>query len=115
MKKTLILCLLSAVFGGILAVLLVDPPSMTRRTAAQELGVPPVVGQPALPLAQPLPAEAPGGAAPYVDDFTPEERVNIAVYEHVNRSVVNITTPQASATRASSSATWPPRARGAAW
>jgi S1-C subfamily serine protease len=26
------------------------------------------------------------------DDFTPEERVNIAVYEHVNRSVVNITT-----------------------
>jgi S1-C subfamily serine protease len=27
-----------------------------------------------------------------MDDFTPEERINIAVYEHVNRSVVNITT-----------------------
>ena len=92
MKKSLVLCLLSAVFGGILAVLFIDPPSMTRHTAAQDLAVPPVVGQPALPLTRPLPAEAPGGAAPYVDDFTPEERVNIAVYEHVNRSVVNITT-----------------------
>ncbi len=63
--------------------------------------------QPVLPPAQPLQGDAaganrfapvsPGGragadAAPLPDDFTPEERVNIAVYEHVNRSVVNITT-----------------------
>jgi S1-C subfamily serine protease len=34
------------------------------------------------------PASAPIGA----DEFTPEERVNIAVYEQVNRSVVNIDT-----------------------
>jgi S1-C subfamily serine protease len=37
-------------------------------------------------------AGVPGGAAPLPDDLTPEERINIAVYEHVNRSVVNITT-----------------------
>ena len=41
------------------------------------------------------PAEPPGAAgrtAPAVRDFTPEERTNIAVYEDVNRSVVNINT-----------------------
>jgi S1-C subfamily serine protease len=91
MKKTLLLCLLSALFGGILAVWLSDPPGMARHTAAQEPAAPPPGLQPVLPL-QPLQAGAPGGAALLPDDFTPEERVNIAVYEHVNRSVVNITT-----------------------
>ncbi len=92
MKKTLVFCLISAVFGGILAVLLIDPPAMTHHTAAQEAALPPPGLQPVLPPTQPIPAVAPGGAAPLLDDFTPEERVNIAVYEHVNRSVVNITT-----------------------
>ncbi|HEY4307997.1 MAG TPA: trypsin-like peptidase domain-containing protein [Pirellulales bacterium] len=37
-------------------------------------------------MPSPLPPVAP------VDEFTPEERINIAVYENVNRSVVNINT-----------------------
>lgn len=42
MKKTLVFCLISAVFGGILAVLLIDPPAMTHHTAAQEAALPPL-------------------------------------------------------------------------
>jgi S1-C subfamily serine protease len=91
MKKILALCLLSAVFGGLLAVWLIDSPPVTRRTVAQEPAVLPAGVQP-VPPAQPVQAGAPGGAASLPDDFTPEERINIAVYEHVNRSVVNITT-----------------------
>ena len=46
-------------------------------------------GSPALPPAQPgAPLPTPADA----DDLTPEERVNVAVYENVNRSVVSITT-----------------------
>ena len=41
----------------------------------------------------PVPSSSHGYAAANIDDgLTPEERVNIAVYENVNRSVVNITT-----------------------
>jgi S1-C subfamily serine protease len=87
MKKTVALCLLSAILGGALAVWLIEAPPATRRTAAQEPGVVPAGPQAVLPPGQPA---MPAAAAP--DDFTPEERVNIAVYEQANRSVVNITT-----------------------
>lgn len=41
---------------------------------------------------QPFGSESPGSADFSGDEWTPEERVNIGVYEKCNRSVVNITT-----------------------
>src|SRR4029450_3920288 len=39
-----------------------------------------------------LTSELPGNSLTGLDDFTPEERTNILVYERANRSVVHITT-----------------------
>lgn len=98
MKKILLLCLLSAVLGAAAALLLIDGATTTGVTAAQEPpGTYPAAGNPqarvdALPRL-PLGAwEGTPGQLPPEDDLTPEERVNVAVYETVNRSVVNITT-----------------------
>jgi S1-C subfamily serine protease len=95
MKRTLLWCALSAAVGGILAVALYERPVAESTTVAQEpaplrpphsslpvgIQAPPVapaLGQPALPA--------------LADELTPEERVNVAVYQNVNRSVVNINT-----------------------
>ncbi len=64
-------------------------PGWTRRAVAQDNrleSLPPVAG-PATSARR-----VPRGPAPLDDELTPEERVNVAVYEHVNRSVVNIIT-----------------------
>lgn len=72
MKKYVLLCGLSAVLGGLLSTGF-KTHSVETRLSAQD-----------------GPA---GGFGPAIDDdFTAAERVNIAVYDHVNRSVVNITT-----------------------
>lgn len=107
MKKIVVLCLLSAALGCVLAIVLMDPPSAPHRSVAQEpFGREPALPAPqgtraaglpsAMPLAAPLTSRAPAvqgvPAIPAGDDLTPEERVNVAVYEAVNRSVVNITT-----------------------
>jgi S1-C subfamily serine protease len=72
MKQTLLLCMISALLGAVVSVwwttTLVEP-----EVTAQEL----------LPVARPLPFEG---------ELTPDELVNVHVYENVNRSVVNITT-----------------------
>ena len=80
MKRTIVLCVISAVLGGGLAVGLWHGPSIEPTSAAQE----PVPGPGPVVAAPPVP--------PVALEFTPEERVNIAVYENVNRAVVNITT-----------------------
>jgi S1-C subfamily serine protease len=72
MKKYVVLCAISALLGGLLSTALTTH-SVERRLSAQE------APSPALPPA-------------VEDDLTPFERVNVAVYERVNRSVVNITT-----------------------
>jgi S1-C subfamily serine protease len=76
--------------GAGVAIGLWHGPSVEPRSVAQEAVVP----VPFVP-----PAAVPAGTAPAavadpraVFDYTPEERVNIAVYENVNRGVVNITT-----------------------
>ncbi len=72
MKKYLVLCAVSA-FAGVLASSLFTHRSIEPVISAQDSSL--------------------GEIHPAVtDEFTPEERVNIAVYEKVNRSVVNITT-----------------------
>jgi S1-C subfamily serine protease len=91
MKTKICLCLVSAVLGVVLALQLSEPGSVPR-LAAQELGRPP---QPRLASPQILPHASEFGRPPVEaldDDFTPEERVNIFVYEKCNRSVVNINT-----------------------
>jgi S1-C subfamily serine protease len=96
MRPTLLLCLLSAVTGGLLTWGLqspwrvgllssadaVEPPSSSRR------------GRPAPPELRPpgVPPVVQVDAAAVDDELTPEERVSVAVYENCNRSVVNINT-----------------------
>jgi len=72
MKKYVVWCGISALLGGLISAAFVTH-SVEPRLSAQEV---------------------PGRELRRVidDDFTSEERVSIAVYERVNRSVVNITT-----------------------
>jgi S1-C subfamily serine protease len=87
MRKAVLLCVLSAIVGGLAAFGLQGPP--------------PAESQPAAPDASPW---SPTGAAgsqhaagsSQLDALTPEERVNVFVYQQVNRSVVNINTKEVS-------------------
>jgi S1-C subfamily serine protease len=83
----MLLCVFCGVAGAGLAIALSRGPEVESKGIAQE---PPL----AQPWLAPPPAAAPGPvmAPPPADNFTAEERVNIAVYETSNRSVVNITT-----------------------
>jgi S1-C subfamily serine protease len=91
MKKILVCCVVSAVLGAGLA-LFFNPrwngPQLVAQQAANRPG-------PQAPIGAPLSAEHPAfipTIKPGVDDLTPEERVYVAVYEQVNRSVVHINT-----------------------
>ncbi len=77
MKKLILLCVVSAVLGATSAIILYDPPQTETLTVAQD-----------------VPAWSPPDQGPALDDsqMTPDERVNIAVYEATNRSAVNIRT-----------------------
>ena len=98
MKRTALYCLISGILGGLLAVALSRGPSMEPVSAAQEPAVGAVgaapVGGPALVVPAPPadPRPAPPVAAcrspnpPEAAEYTPEERVNIWVYEQVNRA-----------------------------
>lgn len=90
MAKTLLLCLISGVLGAGLVAVVSHPPKPEAVGIAQESYSGPYRGQsPNAPVAVPPP---PGSAVPAEDELTAEERAGIAVYENVNRSVVNITT-----------------------
>ena len=93
MKKTILLCVVSALAGAVLSILLIHPPDLFEQSVAQD--VPFATGSSAGSAARtppPDPDYTPGAPAGLDADLTPEERVNIAVYESVNRSVVNIDT-----------------------
>ncbi len=104
MKRTFLYCLISGVLGGLLAVAISRGPRMEPSSIAQEprmgavggapmggpaLGIP---APPADPRMAPAVAAVPSPNPPEAAEYTPEERVNIWVYEQVNRAVVNITT-----------------------
>jgi S1-C subfamily serine protease len=116
MKRVFFLCLLFALGGALLAIAVTRPPAFLASSIAQEPFVPSAVPTPppAVPsarlqtgptpsgpqypnavtgpvIAPPYPTAAAAGV-PVADDLTPEERVNVAVYENVNKSVVNIET-----------------------
>ena len=88
MRRTLLLCAASAVVGGLLAIGLYDPPQTESRTAAQEAGEEPPVrinfGSPA--------RTGPPTRRTVDEELTPEERINVSVYESANRSAVNVMT-----------------------
>jgi S1-C subfamily serine protease len=92
MKRTVLFCVVSAVAGAMLALLLTRPPDFFGESFAEE---PPGsvrasgAGRPQVEIGA---GTRSGGKPPSDGDLTPQERVNIAVYENVNRSVVNITT-----------------------
>ncbi len=72
MRKTLFLCTISALAGAWLSTWLTVPRAEPEAVAQESrLGLP---------------------RPPVDDELTPDERVNVSVYENVNRSVVNITT-----------------------
>ncbi len=81
MKKLILLCVVSALFGGAVAAWLVDSQThLINSTVAQELRAP-VSAAPIIPAAIP---PGPG--------LTPEELTNIRVYDGANRGVVNVLT-----------------------
>ncbi len=93
MKRTLVLCSLAAVVGMAVALVCQQLPAPMTPSAAQEFSPP---ASPQLQPPQPLGAPFPGNLpAPVDDELTPEERVNVAVYQRANRSVVNITSRSA--------------------
>jgi len=91
MKKTVLLCVLSAAAGAAIVTLWPMHDPTPRAMAQSPLGRP---GSSA--AAQVATAPVPSGiAADLPAELTPQERVNIAVYESANRSVVNINTRSA--------------------
>jgi S1-C subfamily serine protease len=91
MKKTLLFCLLSGLFGAMAALVLTNLPPTGSRSVAQEITRAPTPG-PATPAPAVAHTPHPSESGPGYDDLTPEERVSVWVYDNVNRSVVNITT-----------------------
>lgn len=103
MKKTIFLCWLSAIAGGLFCA--VFSATLARTEGADALvpragggegpaGLRPPAGpyRDAGPLGFGDPSRPAGPPVSDLDELTPEERVNIAVYEKANRSVVNIMT-----------------------
>ena len=91
MKKTIILCSVSALLGAVAAIVMYDPPQTDRQTVAQETGrwaAP--VGIASRPEA--VTGGLSGAEAANYEGLTPEERVNVAVYQNANRSTANINT-----------------------
>jgi S1-C subfamily serine protease len=96
MRKTIILCTVAAILGGFVSVLLfnghaaVDPQMNAQEPRADAslpvqnttpVSIPPSLASPTVPLTESA-----------LQGLTPEERVNVKVYQSVNRGVVNINT-----------------------
>ncbi len=83
MKRVVVLCIVSALMGGYAAVRWHDPMIAESRSVAQEQS----------PWSAPV-AAAPAAAVSSLppNNLTPEEQVNVLVYQQVNQSVVNIDT-----------------------
>ncbi|MGD0517974.1 MAG: trypsin-like peptidase domain-containing protein [Thermoguttaceae bacterium] len=97
MRKLIFLCLLSGITGITAAVFWFGGPALEPKSVAQE---PALSSQPtgnASPSGPAGNASAPQGAANQLtaadlQHLTPDEQVNVLVYQNVNRSVVNINT-----------------------
>ncbi|MGI6420186.1 MAG: S1C family serine protease [Thermoguttaceae bacterium] len=83
-RQILMLCVLSAAVGALTAVYVTRDPDPAKETRAQEKASSPPAPTQLIPLSPPPP--------PSYEGLTEDEKVNIRVYESVNRSVVNIST-----------------------
>lgn len=103
MRRTLFLCVLSGLVGGLVAVAVTSPNDPIPQILAQApaLGARPNDGaafQPSPDASAEGPVDMNAGArsavpsAQELDELTPEERINVGVYESANRSVVHVTT-----------------------
>src|SRR6516225_4967234 len=96
--KLFIGCMLSAVLGGAIAVALRESQPQANARAADNPRPGPAFPDEAAPGKAPRnasgrPPRLEGPASPLgPEELSQEEQVNIAVYDNVNRSVVNITT-----------------------
>lgn len=96
MKRSLLLCLASALLGGLLALALREAATLPTSLAQEPV---PTLRQPGVSSRRP-PRPSPFGTPPAPvdmrgevdDELSPEERTNVNVYERANRSVVHITT-----------------------
>lgn len=102
------LCLVAALLGGLASTVWWNSPSSTSKAQAQEprfTGSAPPASSPVRPATErggdfpnvPLPI-GPARTVDALDELTPEERVNVAVYDNCNRSVVNIKTEATNST-----------------
>jgi S1-C subfamily serine protease len=82
-----LMCLLSAILGGLLAVAITEVPETAPISVAQE---PSGLTSSLAPVSRRDGRGDVGASSPVT--LTPEERVNISVYESANRSAVNIST-----------------------
>ena len=80
-------CFLSALAASLLTAWMINP-AAPDQARAQDFGL---RSGPRIPLGRP-PAAPPGLADAPLPELSPEEQINVAVYETVNKSVVNITT-----------------------
>src|SRR5436190_19885684 len=103
MKRTSLFCLVSAVVGA-LAATAYHQTALRREANAQEPGRGTLLREVEAPPLPPntqrrtpvFPDRGPGSTAGSgLEEFAPEERTNIQVYEKANRSVVHITTKSA--------------------
>jgi S1-C subfamily serine protease len=91
--KYLLGCLCSALLGGLLAVYFSDSAATSRSLIAQDFAGDRGPASFGPRNAGALPAARPADPLPYLaNGMTPDEQVNVSVYEAVNKSVVNITT-----------------------
>jgi len=93
--KFLAACLVSSVLGGLFVVWLIDPASRHQASAQEQLP------QPSGPRLPPFDdRRVPAGSEPRrtgellfnSEGLSPDEAIGVAVYDHVNKSVVNVTT-----------------------
>jgi S1-C subfamily serine protease len=90
-KMIVVLCMISSAFGATVAVMILHPPEPQQAIFAQD-----AAGRAASSSAvQPFPQVSPDATI----DLTPDERVNVAVYEIANRAVVNVTTKMVQSNR----------------
>lgn len=87
MKRAVLLCVMSALLGGVVAFGRHNWWPSDTQSVAQEATLPAVTQA---PMSNVPPA--------LLESLTPEERVNVLVYQQVNRSVVNINTRGVSGT-----------------
>ncbi len=90
MRRILLLCLLSASLGGLAAFGWRSPLLSNAPSSAQE--APAWPAQPAPVNPSPGAARAVAPAATTLDSLTPDEQVNVFVYQQANQSAVNINT-----------------------